>query len=301
MVMVYNPLISIVVPTYNRKLTIVATIDSVLRQTHTHWELLIIDDGSTDGTEEVVSQFCRANQKIKFLKRSSERLKGANACRNIGIELARGEYVALLDSDDQWKPEHLIENIKLMLNNPDTSGIYGTAIIDNKKSSYLRQSRGKLTTETFLDFLLSPTGFAPTPSLFMKSSAIKSIPFDETLRRHQDWDFFIKFGENYGWQYSGLATIYVDRKSTNLNIDFNSCIVFYERHKHLVTNNRNAYIYLLYTLIKAYTLRANHETIAYYKNELSTFSSTIDVKYRLVAMFPKLASKILSIKTFLSK
>src|SRR5690554_6032761 len=102
-------LISVVIPTYNRVHVLPRAIDSVIAQTYPHWELLIVDDGSDDGTEELVAQYMNREPRIKFLERPSDRLRGGNACRNIGAEHAAGEYIAFLDSDDYWKQTRLAE------------------------------------------------------------------------------------------------------------------------------------------------------------------------------------------------
>ncbi|WMN12190.1 glycosyltransferase family A protein [Marivirga salinae] len=94
-----SPLVSIVIPTFNRGSIIRKTLDSVLSQTYENWECIIVDDGSKDSTFEVVKTYLRKDSRFKFLKRSRTP-KGAPTCRNIGIENANGDYLIFLDSDD---------------------------------------------------------------------------------------------------------------------------------------------------------------------------------------------------------
>lgn len=110
-----KPLVSIIIPTYNRvDITIATSIPSVLNQTYTNWELLIIDDGSTDNTKEVCKQLTEKDQRIKYFY---EENKGQGAARNLGIKEARGNYVLLLDSDDALLPDMITTIIKIIIDN----------------------------------------------------------------------------------------------------------------------------------------------------------------------------------------
>ncbi len=107
-------LVSIIVPVYNVKSYIVATIESVLAQTYTNWELLLIEDGSTDGTKELVEVYLRelSDDRIKF-HIIPENI-GAAAARNYGMDISKGRFVTYLDSDDLWKPEKLEKQVAFM-------------------------------------------------------------------------------------------------------------------------------------------------------------------------------------------
>ena len=109
-----NDLVSIIMPSYNTAQYISQSIQSVLAQTYLNWELIIVDDCSTDNTENVVSVFLNDNR-IKFLK--NERNSGAAVSRNRALREARGKWIAFLDSDDLWEPEKLEKQIAFMKNN----------------------------------------------------------------------------------------------------------------------------------------------------------------------------------------
>jgi GT2 family glycosyltransferase len=96
-----NGLVSIIVPTYNRAYCLPRTIDSVLAQTYQHFEIIIIDDGSTDNTRKLVEGMAARDGRIRYLYQPNA---GVSAARNSGLRAARGDYIALLDSDDVWKP-----------------------------------------------------------------------------------------------------------------------------------------------------------------------------------------------------
>lgn len=103
-----TPFFSIITPTYNRGYIISKAIESVLNQKFDNWEMIIIDDGSTDNTEEVVKKYQQNSEKIKYIK--LEKNMGPNVARNLGSERASGEWLVFLDSDDQLTPDAL-ENI----------------------------------------------------------------------------------------------------------------------------------------------------------------------------------------------
>ena len=107
-----KPLVSVVIPTWNRAGLIVRAINSVLSQTYSNWELIIVDDGSTDNTDEVVKKFQENDTRIRFIKH--EKNSGGNSVpKNIGIKNAAGEYIAFLDSDDEYLPEKMEKQINL--------------------------------------------------------------------------------------------------------------------------------------------------------------------------------------------
>lgn len=108
-----NCLVSIIMPSYNTEKYISESINSVLAQTHTNWELIIVDDCSTDNTEEVVSSF--NDERIRFIKKDKN--SGAAESRNLALREAKGKWIAFLDSDDTWRPEKLERQIAFMEKN----------------------------------------------------------------------------------------------------------------------------------------------------------------------------------------
>src|SRR5690554_8063110 len=102
-----QPLISIIIPTFNRAHLIGETLDSILAQTYQNWECVVVDDGSTDNTDEVMAAYMAKDARFQYHHRPPEKTKGANACRNAGLDLAAGEYIVFFDSDDLMTPDHL--------------------------------------------------------------------------------------------------------------------------------------------------------------------------------------------------
>ncbi|MCH3884982.1 glycosyltransferase family 2 protein [Tenacibaculum aquimarinum] len=114
-----NSLVSIIIPIYNRAHLIEETLDSITAQTYTNWECIIVDDGSTDNTAKILANYCVKDIRFQFHQRPLNRPKGANACRNFGFELSRGEYIKWFDSDDIMKPEFLKNQIDFLNNNAE--------------------------------------------------------------------------------------------------------------------------------------------------------------------------------------
>ncbi|GGG69751.1 glycosyltransferase family 2 protein [Paenibacillus radicis (ex Gao et al. 2016)] len=152
-----EPLISIVMPTYNRANIISGAIGSILNQSYANWELIVVDDGSTDHTEEAIREWTRKDDRIRYV--CNERAKGPGGARNTGMLAAKGEYVAFLDSDDEWYPCHLTDSMrKLDLTKADISfalwveqhGDITSYNFDNEVERYWLQSM-RTTFETWDD------------------------------------------------------------------------------------------------------------------------------------------------------
>jgi len=104
--------VSIIIPTYNRAHLLGETLDSIISQTYSKWECIIVDDGSSDYTNELMEFYCEKDSRIQYYHRPQERPKGANACRNYGFELSKGLFIQWLDSDDLLAPDKLEVQLK---------------------------------------------------------------------------------------------------------------------------------------------------------------------------------------------
>lgn len=101
--------VSVIIPTYNRAAWLPRSMKSVFDQTHTDWDLIVVDDRSTDQTKEYVTQLSQSDPRIRYV--SNTRGKGVSGARNTGIDLASGKFIAFLDSDDEWTPNHLADSL----------------------------------------------------------------------------------------------------------------------------------------------------------------------------------------------
>jgi glycosyltransferase involved in cell wall biosynthesis len=121
-------LVSVIIIFLNSEKYIEESMDSVLAQTYSHWELLLVDDGSSDKSTEIALRYAAQYPgKIRYLQHPDHQNRGMSASRNLGICNARGEYIAFLDSDDYWLPERLETHVRALDSHPEVGMLYGTA------------------------------------------------------------------------------------------------------------------------------------------------------------------------------
>jgi len=182
-----NPIISVVIPTYNRKEALARAVSSVVAQSWAQWELIVVDDGSTDNTEEALWPF--SDPRILYVRHTENR--GGSAARNSGISRARGEYVAFLDSDDEWFPEKLAEDVAAF-SRPGVGLVYcGKELVDPDGRVLLRRIpslEGELYRQLLAhDFIGSCSRVA------VRRDILEAIGgFDENLPARQDWDLWVR-------------------------------------------------------------------------------------------------------------
>lgn len=203
-----DDLISVVIPTYNRAKTLPRAINSVLNQTYKNLELIIVDDASTDGTEEIIKEF--KDSRIRFIK--NEVNKGGSAARNIGINEAKGEFVAFQDSDDEWHLRKLeIQMEAMKVSSPNVGVVYcGLIRIQEGKSSYFPPKYFRNKDGNIVDTLKKQNIIGTQSALIKKSCFEKSGNFDETFPRLQDWELFIRIAKFYDFIFidKPLVTVF---------------------------------------------------------------------------------------------
>ena len=121
-----SEIISVILPTYNRAHTLDRAIGSVVHQSYPHWHLYIVDDASTDSSLECVQHWLKKSDKISLLSMSVNR--GVSAARNLGLQKARGSYISFIDSDDEWLPEKLSQQISYFASHPEHRLVHGEEI-----------------------------------------------------------------------------------------------------------------------------------------------------------------------------
>ena len=187
------PTVSVIIPSYNREHLVGRAIKSVLDQTYQDFELIVIDDASTDNTEEVVKSF--NDERIKYLKHDEN--KGGAAARNTGIKVARGEYIAFQDSDDEWLPVKLEKQMKVFeAASPEVGVVYtGFWRIESNKKIYI-PSEKVARKEGNIHAELLRGNFVDTPTAVVKKDCFAKVGiFDERLPRRQDWELFIRISK----------------------------------------------------------------------------------------------------------
>lgn len=180
--------ISVVIPTYNRAHLIKESLQSVLDQTVQPLEIIVVDDFSTDNTEDVVKSL--NSPLIKYFK--NQRTKGANGARNTGIILSQGEFIAFHDSDDIWLSDKLEKQLQVLQDQLDVDMCFCSLRQNDKKNTVI--PRKKISSENIGHQLLKGN-FISTQTIFIRKVKIGSHLFDEELKRFQDWDFILGFKE----------------------------------------------------------------------------------------------------------
>ncbi|MFY0650430.1 MAG: glycosyltransferase family 2 protein [Cyclobacteriaceae bacterium] len=279
------PLISIVIPTFNRAHTLIGTIDSIVAQNFDKWELIVVDDGSTDNTSVVLYEYIQKDSRITYLIRPQNKPKGANSCRNFGVQNARGDYIAFLDSDDQWKQSKLEADWELLNQKTNVKGIYSGIIIDNGKFREAKNTRPLHSDESYVDFIFSKGVMAQTSTYMVDSHAVKKIMFDEKLQRHQDLDFFIRFGKEFSWEFlDGCNTIVNWKKGEESKPHFPSMIRFYEKYRTDITSKKNHARYLIWAWVQA--KKNNQEYTDYYIRQLKEMFFQVSFEDKLFCLAP---------------
>jgi glycosyltransferase involved in cell wall biosynthesis len=186
-----NSLISIIIPTYNRASLLPETLDSILAQTVSNWECIVVDDGSTDDSQKVFEHYSALDSRFRFLNRPSSKPKGANACRNIGLDNVTGDYIVFFDSDDLMSPNHLEVKLKGITESGCDYVITRTKYF-NKDNSQIDQYYNFDQFEiTAYNYITQKINWL-TYDICLKAPLAKQITFNEQLQAGQEYNYFCK-------------------------------------------------------------------------------------------------------------
>ena len=240
-----NHKVSVIIPTYNRAHFLPRAIKSVLNQTFQDFELIIVDDGSTDNTKEVVEDFQKQDSRIKYIWQ--ENSGGPAKPKNTGIKNSKGEFLAFLDSDDEWLPEKLEKQLELFEKNKRL-GIVGCNCWNihtnqkNKKIEYkIKITKNK---ENIISNILGKCFINTSSSIIISRFVFDDIGFyDERFKIADDWDLYIRILEKYNFDFveEPLLNYYIH----NENISGNSGAIkaakdgIYILEKHIEKYNNN--------------------------------------------------------------
>ncbi|WP_312311702.1 glycosyltransferase family 2 protein [Empedobacter brevis] len=208
-------MISIVIPLYNKALYIKETINNILNQTYQEFELIVVNDGSQDQGPEIVQSF--NDSRIRLINKVNG---GVSSARNVGIKEAKYDYIAFLDADDEWLPNHLEEINKLIANYGDEADVFVTnfarkytdgRIIANRNNN--EQQKGVI--ENYFKVVLKKA-IIHTSCVCVSKRALDEIDgFDEQLSRGEDIDVWIKLARKYKIAYSPVVTEYYLQEAAN--------------------------------------------------------------------------------------
>lgn len=201
--------VSVIIPTYNRAHSIGNSIQSVLYQTWQDFEIIIVDDGSTDNTRQVVESF--TDDRIRYI--CLEQNGGVSHARNIGIKMAEGEYIAFLDSDDEWMSEKLEKQMTVMLRESEMVGVIYCRMRGTKKDGTilvipeLEKPVEELQGNIF--FPLLEENVIGTPAMLVRKQCLEQTGgFDEKLKCLEDWELILRIAEK--WEIGFVDDILVE-------------------------------------------------------------------------------------------
>jgi len=188
-----QPLVSIVIPTYNRKSTIQRALESVFSQSYSNMEIILVDDGSTDGTDKITFEFARNNPGMVVIK--NEVNLGIVKSLNRGIDAAKGKYIARLDDDDYWCDNQKIEKqTNFLEDNRDYVLVGGKAREVNSEG---KETGMYLVPEKDVDIkgrILFGDAFIHVTVIFRKEAWKKTEGYDKNFEGIEDWDLWLKMG-----------------------------------------------------------------------------------------------------------
>jgi glycosyltransferase involved in cell wall biosynthesis len=214
------PTVDVIIPAYNAATYLPAALESVISQTFNDWQIILVDDGSTDNTAEVVAPFLnRCGSKLTYIRQENY---GLPVARNAAIRSSNSEFLALLDADDVWLPCRLAESLKAMMVRPEVGLCYGLityidqdGITEETFEGNRKHAEGKIAPHIYLrDVEL------PCPTMTFRRQCIKEVGlFDETMRATEDRDLWLRIALRYEVAFVPMVLAYYRRSSSSMSAD----------------------------------------------------------------------------------
>lgn len=285
---------SVVIPTYNRPELLRNSINSVLSQTYPDFEIIVIDDCSSDNTPGVLKAF--RDERLKVIRNSSN--KGIAAVRNIGVTSSQGKYIAFLDDDDEWLPDKLEKQVRIMEDGPEslgcvysgclTMGLNGSEVVSTSIPRY----RNKVLNELLLE------NFITTSTTLLKKSCIeKAGLFDEDIPYGEDYDMWIRIAGDFEFDFAPepLTKYRIHPNSITKNYAkvINGTRKILSKHRSLFAQNKRAYSnhLLLLGVLYCYSGKTGEG--------IKTFSRAIQTYPFDARLYYNLALALLGTETFI--
>lgn len=212
-------LVSIMMPAYNAEEYIEQAIDSVLVQTYADWELIVVNDGSTDRTADILEGY--TDTRIKVIHQENG---GESVARNTALENMSGSLVAYLDADDAYLPQHLELTTAYLEQHPDQDGVYTDGIHINEKSEHLKslssRRRGPFEGNLFEELVRASDVFGPPSCVVLRREPItrRNLRYDPRIVIGPDWDFFIQYAEDTSFGYVDEKSCLYRVHQTNISV-----------------------------------------------------------------------------------
>ncbi|MES2225114.1 MAG: glycosyltransferase family 2 protein [Patescibacteria group bacterium] len=194
------PLVSVIIPAFNREKYLEAAVRSVLAQTLADIEVLIVDDASTDATPAIVDRLAQEDSRVRVIHHAENKYR--SGALNTGLDHASGSYISFLDSDDYYLPDKLARQVAFLEAHPESDGVYGDYEVLAEDMADTIPVRAVFSTETIREKLIAnahgeaievmPGRFIPSCSVLITSSVFNTIRFDPTLRNKEDFDMWMQ-------------------------------------------------------------------------------------------------------------
>lgn len=213
-------LISIIIPAYNRADVIGETLESIMIQTYTHWECIVVDDGSTDNTEALVKSYVQKDPRIQLYNRPKNRPKGGNAARNFGLEKSKGQLVNWVDSDDKLTPAHLQVHLRAHSEVVIDASVSQAVTFNDIFVDIVHNWSNIYPKNDIIGEMMDNKTLWPIGGVVWEKSKLPANPFDESLASSQEWTFHLKMlsdALSYTLidEVTYLARGHSERKNTN--------------------------------------------------------------------------------------
>jgi len=280
-----QPLVSVVIPVYNGEKTLMGSLESVLNQKYTYMEIIIVDDGS-DNPVELFLQPMIADPRIRIIRTARS---NANIARNCGIKESKGDFIAMLDADDIWLENHIIDCLGIMQKS-NADGLYGSLFLHHPQSVDMTQlpifyAREVREGESIIDYVLSAGKGAQTSTLFTTAHSMKDVLWNPELIDHQDFDFIVRFSKKYKMTVKKEPTV-VYNLTSGRAIHYESCIRFVEDN----IQDINPEVYMSYNLgmyMRADQKAENKSFILYFHKEAVRFKEYISYQHFISICNPR--------------
>ncbi len=289
-----NPFISVIISVYNKEAYLEQTLNSVLKQTFTNFEVIIINDGSTDNSLKAIKQF--KDSRIKIIDQDNH---GASHARNQGLEIAKGDYIALLDGDDFWELsflECIVKAIKLHINqNIFTSAIahkYDNTIVP---VSYSFEMDKGIQILDYFEASQDHSILSGSSVVFKKSILNITGTFDETIKSGQDTDLWIRFGLHFPVVFINKVMVYYvyntsSLSNTTVNLKDKSKFDKYIEEEKCNLNLKRFLDRNRFSLAILSTLNKDKSSYLFYRNSLSL--ENLSFKRKVLINSPRWILKI---------
>ena len=274
-----NNLVSIIIPTYNRAHLIGETLDSVLAQTYPNWECIVVDDGSTDDTAKLIANYISKDNRFRYHHRQDSRIKGANACRNYGFEVSKGEFIKWFDSDDIMHPDFLEKQVEVLEQDKELDFCVCQSLTFYENSCKIDYNRANRNPKgsLILSYLVKNHYFLTAAPLWRVAFLKGKDLFDEELSDSHESDFHFRmlmYLPKYVYLEDFLYSVRrgnqsITQNSQNKKSSLESRIIFFKKSRKLVISQN---IEEKRVIIEYLTFRIAHSIY-----ELCVFNSKFEI------------------------